>query len=111
MKFKLTTTKHTTTAFGAHAKVKEGIYRKSDPSRTWHLLLLGAGFLLLISLAFHFFLYVKINKGVPVAEITDTGAEKIDERKLSYILSYFKERAQTFEMEKLTRPVVSDPSL
>ncbi len=94
-----------------HAKVKEGKYRKSDPAKTWRLLLLMATILLLSSLAFHFLLYTKVNNAVVVDTTADTGTEKIDAEKLTYILTYFQERVASFENTKLSAPVVTDPSL
>ena len=95
----------------SHIDVKEKIYRKSDPAHMWHLLLVIALGLALVSVAFHFALYLKINRGEAVEVTTDLGTEKINEAKLTFILSLFEKKVQSFEAGKLIVPTVTDPSL
>lgn len=94
-----------------HLEVKEKIYRKIDPGHTWHLLLVLAGVVLLLSLAYHGFLFVQVNRGTTIEASSDTGTEKIDEQKLTYILSFFENRAQEFTSHTVPDPNITDPSI
>lgn len=92
-------------------EVKEKIYRKVDPAHIWHRLLVLAAVLLLLSLAYHGLLFVRVNKGGSVEASSDTGTEKIDERKLTYILNFFEERTLEFTSHNVPDPNITDPSI
>jgi|GEM_PF-5367652 hypothetical protein len=95
----------------SYMHVKEKQYRQNDPARPWHRLLLVTLVLVILSIVFHFILYVRINRGSVVETAGDTGAEKIHEEKLTFILEYFGAKMVRYEQEKIVAPLVSDPSL
>lgn len=95
----------------SHTHVKEKQYRKSDPAHTWHVLLILAGMLFVLTIAFHGFLYMKVNRGEVKESTAEVSTETIHEAKLSFILGFFEARTQAFEERKLVPPTLRDPSL
>lgn len=95
----------------SHIHVKEKEYRQNDPAKPWHRLLFFTLLLVILSIAFHLVLYLRINRGTTIETAGDIGTEKINEAKLSFILEYFDNKNERYEQEKLSAPLVSDPSL